>query len=114
MFGNRHQFDMRVAHVLDVGHQVGRQFAVGVETAVRVAFPRTGMDFVNVDRAMQPVPLAALLHPFRILPLMPVGGGGECCRAGAQFITLRIGVGFGQHLAGFTIAYLIAVQRILP
>ena len=71
------------------------------------------MNFINVDRAVQPVPLPALLHPFRILPLMLVGWNGEGGGAGTQFIALGVRIGFGQQLAGVAVAYLIAVQRVL-
>jgi len=113
VLGDRQQLDMRVTHALDVGHKVGGQFAVGVEAPVGMALPRTGMHFIDIDRPMQPVPLRALFHPFVVLPAMPVGQGGEGGRAGAMFVTLRIGVGLGQYLPGVTVADLVAVQRVL-
>ncbi len=83
VFGNRHEFDVRVAHTLDVRHQIGCQFAVAVKSAIRMAFPGTGMHFVNIDGTMQPVPLASFLHPGVILPAVLTGRGCKRCRAGA-------------------------------
>ena len=70
MLGDRHQLDMRVAHLLHVCDQL---FAPVGGTLAADCFhpshPRSQMHFVDGHRAVQHVRFAALLHPCLVVPL---------------------------------------------
>ena len=63
------------------------------------------MDFIYIERGMQPIPFAALLHPLGILPSMIGSDPGETGGAGAQFECVRVGIGFNHQSPGAVIYF---------
>ena len=97
MLHERHDLDMRVAHVAHVVHELHRQVVVGVELAalggegihgtgvvavlvglplrrVAVALPRANMHLVDVERLRHVVVVGAALEPRGVVPLVAVEG----------------------------------------
>ena len=97
MLHERHDLDMRVAHVAHVVHELHRQVVVGVELAalrgegihragvvavlvrlalrrVAVALPRANMHLVDVQRLRHVVMAGAALEPRGVVPLIAVEG----------------------------------------
>ena len=93
----RHDLDMRVAHVAHVVHELHRQVVVGVELAalrgerihgagvvavlvglalwrVAVALPRANMHLVDVERLRHVVVAGAALEPRGVVPLVAIEG----------------------------------------
>jgi len=80
IFGDRQQFEMGEAHLLDVGHQLLGQFAIGQIAIAFTAPPGAQMHFIDAHRLVQLIGAGALFHPALILPLvlrqaMHQGGG---------------------------------------
>ena len=101
MLGDRHQLDVRVAHVGDVGHQLLGQLAIGVEAAVGMAAPRAGVHFVDAHRRVQPVAARAPRQPVARRPRRSCDGAADARRrAGPQLERARVGIGLDQHRAG--------------
>ena len=97
MLHERHDLDMRVAHVAHVVHELHRQVVVGIELAalcgegihgagvvaelvrlalrrVAVALPRTNMHLVDVKGLRHVVVAGASLEPRGVIPLVAVEG----------------------------------------
>ena len=97
MLHERHDLDMRVAHVAHVVHELHRQVVVGVELAalrgegihgtgvvavlvglalrrVAVALPRANMHLVDVKRLRHVVVAGAALEPRGVVPLIAIEG----------------------------------------
>ena len=97
MLHKRHDFDMRIAHIADVVHELHRQVVVGVKlTALRgegvhgtgvvavlvglalrrvaVALPRANMHLVDVKGLRHVVMAGASLEPSRVVPLVAIEG----------------------------------------
>jgi hypothetical protein len=110
VLGDRHQFQMGVAQVGDVGHQGVGQFAPVVETSVVMAAPGAGMNFVDVHGGVQPVPPRAGVQPFAVAPGMARRAGHHGGGAGAHLEALGIGVGLDDDRAGIPVADLVLVQ----
>jgi hypothetical protein len=111
MLHQRHELDMGVAQLDEVGHQPCRQIAVAVEAAVRVPHPAAQVHFVNAHRRRQPVARCPLLHPAGVFP--PVGrvrrhaaGRGRTPLEGAG-----VGIGLDPQRAAAAQTQLEAVQR---
>ena len=85
---------MRVAHFLDIGNELVRELAVGIEVAVLVHLPRAEMALVDVDRTgiRQVVfsPLEpAVVAPFVAADIICLGG---VARAGLEVEAIRVGL----------------------
>ena len=63
-----HHFNMGVAHFLNIRKQAVCQFRKGIGAAVRVATPRTGVHFINVERRMNAIFTPLLVHPDLVRP----------------------------------------------
>ncbi len=97
MLHERHDLDMRIAHVAHVVHELHRQVVVGVELAalrgegihgarvvavlvglalrrIAVALPRANMHLVDVERLRHVVVAGAALEPCGVVPLVAVEG----------------------------------------
>ena len=97
MLHERHDLDMRVAHVAHVVHELHRKVVVGVELAalrgegihgagvvavlvglalrrVAVALPRANMHLVDVKRLRHVVVTGAALEPRGVVPLVAIEG----------------------------------------
>ena len=97
MLHERHDLDMRVAHVAHVVHELHRQVVVGVELAalrgegvhgarvvavlvrlalrrIAVALPRANMNLVDVERLRHVVVAGAALEPRGVVPLVAIEG----------------------------------------
>ncbi len=96
---DRQQFDMRVAQLLDIGYQFFCHFQPGIETAVFMLTPGTGMQFVDGDRASLPVPVVAVFDPAVVFPVIVVGRGDQRCGVRAHGHALGIGICFGDQMA---------------
>ena len=96
MFGNRHQFDVRIPHFFDVRDQLFGKFPVRQPAVafLHFALPRTEMDFVNADRLFVPFGLSALFEPRSIVPLITAEVANHRRRARAHFGGERVRVGF--------------------
>ena len=93
----RHDLDMRIAHVAHVVHELHRQVVVGVELAalrgegihgagvvavlvrlalrrIAVALPRANMHLVDVERLRHVVVAGAALEPRGVVPLIAIEG----------------------------------------
>ena len=84
--------------------------AIGVIAAIVMFAPRADVDFVNIQRCVQPIPRRALLIPRRIVPRKNIvtrdarRGTGTQLKRGAVRITLN------HYLAGAEIAYLELIE----
>ena len=110
VFGDRQQFEVGVALVDGIGHQALGQFPPQVGLAVGMAHPGAGMQFVDIDRLMLPVPRRAPGQPVGVAPDMArrgrdVGGG-----TGAHFEAAPVGVGLDQLGAAMAIDDFEAVE----
>ena len=97
MLHERHDLDMRVAHVAHVAYELHRQVVVGVKLAalrgegirgtrvvavlvrialwrVAVALPRANMHLVDVERLRHVVVAGAALEPRGVIPLVAIEG----------------------------------------
>ena len=97
MLHERHDLDMRIAHVADVVHELHRQVIVGIELAalrgegihgtgvvavlvglalrhVTVALPRANMYLVDVERLRHVVMVGTALEPCGVVPLVAIEG----------------------------------------
>ena len=97
VFHERHDLDMRVAHVAHVVHELHRQVVVGVELAalrgegihgagvvavlvrlalrrVTVTLPRANMHLVDVERLRHVVMAGTALEPRGVVPLVAIEG----------------------------------------
>ena len=97
MLHERHDLDMRVAHVAHVVHELHRQVVVGVELAalrgegihgsgvvavlvglalrrVAVALPRANMHLIDIERLRHMVVAGAALEPRGVVPLVAIEG----------------------------------------
>ena len=63
-----HHFNVGVAHFLNIRNQAVCQFRKGIGAAVRVATPRTGVHFINVERRMNAIFTPLLVHPDLVRP----------------------------------------------
>ena len=63
-----HHFDVGVAHFLNIRNQAVCQFRKGIGATVRVATPRTGVHFINVERRMNAILTPLLVHPDLVRP----------------------------------------------
>ena len=68
------QFDVGVAHALDVSDELVGEFAVGEERVVFAVQPAAEVDFVDRHRLLEPVAFGALLHPRGVVPLVACRG----------------------------------------
>ncbi len=95
MLVDRHQLDVRIAHLLAVIHQLVRQLAIGEPAAGVVGgpFPTAQVHLVERQGPLEPIGLAAPRNPGRIVPAVTIqvdhfGGrprghfGGEAHRIG--------------------------------
>ena len=117
MLHERHDLDMRVAHVAHVVHELHRQVVVGVKlTALRgegvhgtgvvavlvglalrrvaVALPRANMHLVDVKRLRHVVVAGAALEPRGVVPLIAIEGPQHArgTRRALGFKGIRIGL----------------------
>ena len=71
VLGDRHELQVRIAHLLAIFDQHVSQFAVAEINSIRLrgATPRAEMDFINRDRLFRPIGCLATLSPFDIVPL---------------------------------------------
>ena len=93
ILGDRHQFDVGVAHLLDIFDQLVRNLAVIEEFAVLILPPRTEIDLIDIDRLADMVLQTALFHPRLVLPrifsqLIETGSRLRTC---LHMICVRIG-----------------------
>ena len=94
ILGQRHELDMRIAHFLDIGNELVRELAVGIEVAVLVHLPRAEMALVDVDRTgIRQVVFAplepAVVAPFVAADIICLGG---VARAGLEVEAIRVGL----------------------
>ena len=104
MLHERHDLNMRIAHVAHVVHELHRQVIVGVELAalrgegihgtgvvavlvrlalwrVAVALPRANMHLIDVKRLRHVVVAGAALEPRGIVPLVAIERPQHACRS---------------------------------
>ena len=94
VLGQRHELDVGVAHLLDIGHQLVRQLAVGVEVAVLMHLPRAEVALVDIDRARIGQVVFAPVQPGGVVPLVPLDVIylGGVARAGLGVEAVRVGL----------------------
>ena len=92
----RHQFDVRVAHALDVRNQFVGEFAIGKPAVAfgRFAAPRAGVDFVNRHWRMEPVARGARREPRGVIPFVAVDIADHRRGFRAQLRREAVGIGF--------------------
>ena len=100
IFGNRHQFDVSVAHLLDISHHLIRHLAVVKKLSVLILPPGAQIDLINIDWFPYMVLQLAFFHPRLVLP----GILSQLIKAGCRFRSglhmIGIGVCFQQNIAG--------------
>ena len=101
VFGQGHEFDMGIAHFLDIGYQLVRKPAVGIEVPVLMQLPGAEMAFVNIHRTGVGQMAFAPFHPGGVAPFvaLDVEHLGGVARAG--FGVEAVGIGFIEHIARF-------------
>ena len=122
MLHERHDLDMRVAHVAHVVHELHRQVVVGVELAalrgegvhgagvvavfvrlalrgVAVALPRANMHLVDVKGLRHVVMTAAALEPCGVVPLVAIKGPQHACRSRRALGLEGVRIGLVELLA---------------
>src|SRR5690242_21739244 len=102
---------MREATVQNIRDQVRREFAEPDKTSIGVSPPRSRMNLVNVLWRVQPIEIRAIRHPNLIIP-----GRIRCARGarripGAQFVALRVRIGFKKDFSAIPAQYLVFVKR---
>ena len=110
MLGDGQQFDMREAEIGNVIDQRSRQFGPSVETAIRVATPGAGMQFINIHGGVQPVAFCSRLKPFLVAPGMPGRRNDHSRTAGALFKALCKGVALHHDLPAVAVEDFKLVQ----
>ena len=68
IFGNGHQFNMRIMHLFYIGGNFISKLAIVKRMAVRIGSPGTYMHFVNIHGAFIGIRLPAFFEPPLILP----------------------------------------------
>src|SRR5579864_6460276 len=83
---------MRIAHALDVTHQILRQLAITESFAVRTAQPAFQMNLVDGNRFAQPVFRGTRFHPGGVAPLVliQVGYDGSGLRRRLAIERIRV------------------------
>ncbi len=71
------------------------------------------MNFVRVDRSMQPIFASACLHPAAVLPVVGKIGADARGGSGAQFIGTRVGIGLDKDFRRVAVTDLVFVKRAL-
>ena len=99
MLHDGQELHMRIAHVLQVGHQLGRRFLIGIEGAVLVPPPGAQVHFIDIDRLVHGIALGAAGHPVRVLPGIAADIGEQAGVGGAQLAAKGIGIGPQMPLA---------------
>ena len=122
MLHERHDLDMRVAHVAHVVHELDRQVVVGVELAalrgegvhgtgvvavlvrlalwrVAVALPRANMHLVDVKGLRHVVMTGAALEPCGVVPLVAIEGPQHACRSRRALGLEGVRIGLVELLA---------------
>ena len=82
ILGQRHELDVREAHVLHVGDQLVGQLFIGEDGAVRVLAPGTGVHLVDVDRLVVVRLFPLVLKPRAVVPV--IAGNIVKARSGAR------------------------------
>ena len=93
IFHQRHEFDVRIAHVLHIGDQLRRQLLIAEVTAVVVPLPRAGVDLVDVDRALEACLLELVAAVGRVGPAELFRRIDHARRLGQRHGAIGIGVG---------------------
>ena len=99
MFHNRHQLDMRVAHLFDIFHEHGSNLTVIVEISAVVGLsPGTEVHLIDIHRILLALQFFALLHPLLIAPLIisQIRHHRGIVRAQLAGVGVRIGFQVGQ------------------
>ena len=115
IFGQRHELDVGVAHVLQVGHELICQLVVGIEAAARLAPPRAEVHLIDVHRAVEQLTLALLAAVVGIAPGIAVQRTDTARRVGQRTVAEGIGIGFidGGAVAAADIEFIgVALARI--
>ena len=92
MLSDRHQFDVRVAHLLHVSNQFHRHLAIGKRFTFGSAHPGFQMDFVGRDRCLQPLRLGTLVQPLSVPPFVLAERVNDRCGARRNFRVEAIGI----------------------
>ena len=99
VFGNRHQFDVGVAHLLDINHHLIRHLAVIKKLSILILTPGAQVDLINIDWFPYMILQLAFFHPCLVLP----GILAQLIKAGCRFRSglhmISIGVRFQQNVA---------------
>src|SRR5512134_114317 len=80
----RHELDMRKAQLLDIRHQLVREFAIGQVTIafLRLTPPGPGVDLINGHGGIPVVAVSAAAHPLLVVP--GIIGGIRNNRSGSR------------------------------
>ena len=100
MLRHRHQLDVRVTHVADVGNKLVGKLTVGVEAAVGIFLPRACVDLVYVHRAAVEIILmcGALAQPGVVLPFVAVQLAEDARVVRAKLRAVAVGVGLVDRI----------------
>jgi len=91
------EFDVRVAHLLDVRNELVGHFGVSEPAAAGGASPGAEMQFVNGDGRVLPVESGAVAHPGAVGPLVAVEIDDDGAGFGTEFGGESVGIGFERH-----------------
>src|SRR5829696_5886347 len=101
---------MREAQVTHVRHEVLGELYVSIEAAIRMAFPRAQMHFIDRNRRMQPVPSCAPLDPLLVTPLIAILAGHARRRPRPAFELTPVRVGLDRHLVAVARPDLVFIE----
>src|SRR5687768_8197070 len=110
MFGNRKQLDMGVSHFPHIRNQMMGKFTVRIKTSVRVPLPRPDVNFVNIERCLQPIPYRTLSHPSDIVPDRLAKDRGTRGCVGTYLVMRGIWVGFEKDGASVAVTYFVFIE----
>ena len=101
MLGDRHQLQVRVAHLVAVFDQHVSQFAITEIQPVRLGRlpPTSEMHFINRKRLLEPIGRFTLLAPISVVPLEVTEVVNNRRGLGTHLAEEGIGVGLLQHLS---------------
>ena len=71
-FRHGHEFDVRIAHLLDIGNELARKVEIGIIISVVVFFPREQIDLVDVHRRGVDILFVERIEISAVLPFVPL------------------------------------------
>ena len=98
VLGDRHQLDVREVRVVEVHDKlVGQVAIIEKRTVLAASFPRAQVNFVDCDRLVERLALAARGEPFVVIPGKLIHVPNDRGRPGPKLRCKAVGVGFGAR-----------------